>query len=261
MQNLLHYTKHEIDENADWMVFIHGAGGSSLTWKYQIEGFKDHFNLLLIDMRDHGFSKDLQPAYRVYNFEIITDDLLRAIDHSGVKQAHFIALSLGSIILQKLSDRRPEMMKTMIMCGGVFKADLRISFFAHSAKFLSYLVPFRWIYDGFILIVMPRKNHKFSRDQYRKQSLKLRPGEFIKWLGLYRDFFSVVRKFFNTKLTKPSLLVNGSQDHVFLDAAQRYAAKHQPLAELVVMEGRGHLCNLEDRRGFNAIVLEWLGKG
>ena len=231
-----------------------------MTWKYQADAFKAHYNLLLIDMRDHGYSKDIQPKYRQYNFDIIADDLLRTIDHVGVRRSHFIALSLGSIILQKLNDRRPEMMETMIMAGGVFKADWRISSFAHSGKFLSYFVPFRWIYDGFILIVMPRKNHAFSRKQYRKQSLKLAPGEFIKWLGLYKDFFSVVRNFFERELRTPSLLINGSQDHVFLDAARRYADKHAPLAELVVMEGRGHLCNLEDKTAFNRIVLEWLEK-
>lgn len=259
VKNLLHYTTHLIGDSAEWMIFIHGAGGSSLTWKYQVEAFAPHFNLLLIDLRDHGYSKDLEPSYRTYNFDIIADDLLRTIDAIGVKKAHFIALSLGSIILQKLNDRRAEMMRTMIMAGGVFKADWRISSFAHSGKFLSYFVPFRWIYDGFILIVMPRKNHAFSRKQYRKQSLKLTPSEFLKWLGLYKDFFSVVGKFYQKVLKTPSLLVNGSQDHVFLDAAKRYTAKHAPLAELVIMEGRGHLCNLEDRKSFNRIVLNWLG--
>ncbi len=260
MSDLLHYTTHRISDEAEWMIFIHGAGGSSLTWKYQVESFCKHYNLLLIDMRDHGYSKNIQPKHRTYDFDIIADDLLRTIDHTGVEKAHFIALSLGSIILQKLNDRRPEMMQTMVMCGGVFKADWRISSFAHSGKFLSYFVPFRWIYDGFILIVMPRRNHAFSRKQYRKQSLKLAPGEFLKWLGLYKDFFSVVRNFYERPLKTPSLLVNGSQDHVFLDAAKRYTDKHAPLAELVIMEGKGHLCNLEDRKSFNRIVLEWLEK-
>lgn len=240
------------------MIFIHGAGGSSLTWKYQVDAFKEHYNCLLIDMRDHGYSKDIQPKYRSYNFDIIADDLLRTIDHTGVTSAHFVALSLGSIILQKLNALRPDMMKTMIMCGGVFKADWRISSFAHFGKFMSYFVPFRWIYDGFILVVMPRRNHAFSRKQYRKQSLKLAPGEFLKWLGLYKDFFSVVSSFYQRELQTPSLLINGSQDHVFLDAARRYTKKHAPLAELAVMEGKGHLCNLEDRVGFNKIVLKWL---
>ena len=82
----------------------------------------------------------------------------------------------------------------------------------------------------------------------------------MKWLGLYQDFFSVVRSFYRRTLTEPALLVMGGQDHVFLDAATRYAKKHAPMAELAVMEDRGHLCNLEDKKGFNRIVLDWLEK-
>lgn len=240
------------------MVFIHGAGGSSVTWKHQASGFKPYYNLVLIDLRDHGLSKDIQPAYDSYTFDIVTNDVIKVLDKEGITEAHFMSLSLGSIILQRLDDRRPEMITSMIMAGGVFKADWRIRSFAHSGKFLSYFIPFRWIYDSFIIIVMPRKNHAFSRKMYRRQSKKLAPGEFLKWLGLYQDFFSVVRDFFNRPLTKPALLVMGEQDHVFLDAADRYAKKHAPKAKLAVMEGRGHLCNLEDRAGFNEIVLNWL---
>ena len=262
MSDLLHYT---IEQPADadrrpdleWMVFIHGAGGSSLTWKHQAAAFREHYKLLLLDLRDHGESKKIQPSHRSYTFDLVTDDVLKVLDTVGVKRAHFLSLSLGSIILQRLDARRPGIIHTMIMAGGVFKADWRIRSFAHSGKFLSYFVPFRWIYDSFIIIVMPRPNHAFSRKMYRRQSKKLAPGDFLKWLGLYKDFFSVVKSFFERPLTKPSLLVMGSQDHVFLDAARRYADKHE-LAELAVMEGRGHLCNLEDRVGFNAIVLDWL---
>ena len=236
-------------DELDWMVFIHGAGGSSLTWKHQAKAFREHFRLLLIDLRDHGFSKDLQPSYRSYSFEIVTDDVLRVLDHVGVTKAHFMSLSLGSIILQKLDERRPEVIQTMIMAGGVFKSRLADSDLrALRANFSATSSPSAGIYDGFILIVMPRKNHAFSRMMYRRQSKKLAPGEFLKWLGLYQDFFSVVRNFFNRDLRQPSLLVMGSQDHVFLDAARRYADKHER-AEMAVMEGKGHLCNLEDREG------------
>lgn len=261
MTELLHYDLIRKDDALDWIVFIHGAGGSSLTWKHQAAAFQDHFNLVLLDLRDHGGSKNMRPDYDSYDFDIVTDDVVRTLDHLGIRQAHFMSLSLGSIILQQLDDRRPTLIKTMIMAGGVFKADWRIRAFAHSGKFLSYFVPFRWIYDAFIIIVMPRKNHAFSRKMYRRQSKKLAPGDFLKWLGLYQDFFSVVRSFYQRPLRVPALLVMGSQDHVFLEAAERYAEKHAPRAELAVMEGRGHLCNLEDQVGYNAIVLDWLAQG
>lgn len=258
---VLHHSIYLTDEHADWMVFIHGAGGSSVTWKHQVRAFKPFFNLLLIDMRDHGYSKDLEPEYSTYDFDIVTDDVLRTIDHVGVRRAHFLSLSLGSIVLQRLYDRRPDLIESMIMAGGVFKADWKIRIFAHSGKFLSYFVPFRWIYDTFIMIVLPRENHAPSRRLYRLQSKKLTPSEFLKWLGLYRDFFSIVKRFYRRKLRTSSLIVMGGQDHVFLEAAQRFASKQKDKAELVVLEGCGHLCNLEEVQRFNEAVLRWLGVG
>lgn len=232
-----------------------------MTWKHQKEAFEPFFNLLLIDMRDHGYSKDLEPHYNSYDFDIVCDDILRVIDHVGIERAHFLSLSLGSIILQRLTDRRPEMITSMIMAGGVFKADWKIHLFAHSGKFLSHFVPFRWIYDTFIMIVLPRENHAPSRRLYRIQSKKLTPKEFLKWLGLYRDFFRVVKRFYRRKLATSSLIVMGGQDHVFLDAAKRFARKQAHLAELVVLEGCGHLCNLEATQRFNEAVLSWLRVG
>ena len=134
--------------------------------------------MVLIDLRDHGDSKNIQPPHHSYTFDIVTDDVLRVLDAAAITKAHFMSLSLGSIILQRLDDRRPEIIKSMIMVGGVFKADWRIRSFAHSGKFFSYFVPFRWIYDTFIIIVMPRKNHAFSRKMYRRQSKNLHPGNF-----------------------------------------------------------------------------------
>lgn len=258
-RDLLYYEVYESAPDRPYLVFIHGAGGSMVTWKRQIKAFKNHFNLLLLDLRDHGHSKKLQPAYQRYDFDIVTDDVLLVLEALNIKRGHFMSLSLGSIILQKLNERRPEMMLSMIMAGGVFKADWRIHLFAHTGKFFSYFVPFRWIYDTFSLIVMPRKNHQPSRRLFRLQSRKLSPKEFLKWLGLYRDFFQVVRRFYQRPLDIDSLIVMGAQDHVFLQAARRFCEKHAQRATLVVIERCGHVCNLEQPQRFNEIVLEYLG--
>lgn len=257
-EGMLHYVIHEHSPEVAWLVFIHGAGGSLVTWKHQVKTFRDHYNLLLIDLRDHGKSKNIDPAYKHYDFDIVTDDILRVIEFLDIKKAHFMSLSLGSIILQELHDRRPELISSMIMAGGVFKADWKIHFFAHTGKFFSYVLPFRWIYDIFSLIVMPRKNHQLSRQLFRAQSHKLSPKEFLKWLGLYRHFFRVVKQFYHKKLETVSLVVVGSQDHVFIEAAKRYALKQAHLAKLVIIENCGHVCNVEQAQRFNEEVIYFL---
>ncbi|MEC8368952.1 MAG: alpha/beta fold hydrolase, partial [Bacteroidota bacterium] len=103
---LLHHEVVGDNPNAPWMVLIHGAGGSIRTWKFQIEAFAPHYRLLLLDLRDHGLSKDILPEFPAYDFDIVAEDILRVIDHLGIDKAHFVSLSIGSVILQKIDIER-----------------------------------------------------------------------------------------------------------------------------------------------------------
>jgi pimeloyl-ACP methyl ester carboxylesterase len=257
-KKLLHHKIHHLSDTADWLIFIHGAGGSIATWKYQVEAFKPYFNLLLLDLRDHGKSKNIKPEYENYNFDIVSDDILEVIDHLEIMKAHFMSLSLGSVILQKIDEKRPELIDKMIMAGGVFRANIKIKLFVHSAKFLNYFLPYRVMYNLFSFIVLPRKNHRTSRRIFRLQSQKLSPSEYLKWVGLYKDFFRLLKSFFNRELKKLSLVVMGEEDHVFFKAAQKFVNKHEQMANLVIFEKCGHICNIEQHDRFNQTVLAFL---
>ena len=93
-RDLLHY---EIQGNIDapWLVFVHGAGGSIKTWKFQIDDLAKDFRLLLIDLRDHGFSKNIQPSYDSYDFDIVGKDIIKVLDVLKITKAHFLSLSIG----------------------------------------------------------------------------------------------------------------------------------------------------------------------
>ena len=52
--------KYEILDNnkEEWVVFIHGIGGSTKTWEKQIDAFSEKYNLLLLDLPGHGANAD-----------------------------------------------------------------------------------------------------------------------------------------------------------------------------------------------------------
>ena len=56
---MLYYKTFVSENNNEWITFIHGAGGSSSIWFKQIKNFKSYFNLLLIDLKGHGKSKNI----------------------------------------------------------------------------------------------------------------------------------------------------------------------------------------------------------
>ena len=54
---MLHTKKFIHSSSSKWVIFIHGAGGSSAVWFKQIKPFSEKFNVLLLDLRGHGQSK------------------------------------------------------------------------------------------------------------------------------------------------------------------------------------------------------------
>ena len=79
-------------DDADWVTFIHGAGGSSTIWHKQVKFLKNHFNLLLIDLRGHGMSNQLTIKDE-YSLDLVVEEIIEVNEHLGINKSHFIGVS------------------------------------------------------------------------------------------------------------------------------------------------------------------------
>lgn len=257
-KNLLHHKVYLNGANADWLVFIHGAGGGIATWKYQIDAFEGKYNLLLMDLRDHGETQ-VEMVDEAYTFEIITDDILKVLEANGVKNAHFLTLSFGSVILQDLSLRYPDLVKSAIFAGGIFKPTKAIKSFVYLAKGFNVLLPYKWMYSLFSYLLMPKSHHQLSRKIYQKQAAKIDSAAYMRWLGLYSEFFELLHRYFYQNLSFPAMIIMGSEDYVFLKAAKDFVAIHKT-AQLEIMPNAGHICNIDQYKQFNSLALSFIAQ-
>ena len=256
-RDLLHYEIMGADEGAPWLVFVHGAGGSIRTWKFQVEHFAKDFRLLLLDLRDHGYSKNMIPEYDAYDFQIVASDILKVIDKLNITRAHFMSLSIGSVILQKLDIMRPKLIDNLVMAGAIFDGSKFMHAFVHCGKLLTNIIPFRAFYSIFSFIVLPRKNHRLSRYIFRRQSKRMTSVEYLKWVQLYKPFFKLIKAYVTRELPRPCLIVMGDQDHIFGNAAKKFAAQ-QKNAVLSIIRGCGHVVSIESPKRFNELALDFL---
>lgn len=240
------------------MVFVHGAGGSTNTWLRQIAFFRQHFNCLVFDLRDHGQSKFLAgDSPDTYNFDLITKDIIRLVDHLGIKEAHFVAVSLGSVFVRKIEEYRPDLIQSVVFAGGIFKLNWKMRFLIRTGRLLSKFTPFNLLYQLYAFILLPKENHKASRRVFIREAKKIHQNEFMKWLGLTRELNAQLKNSFNRAMQVPALVVMGSEDHVFLKPALQYAEKYRNTI-LKVIQKSGHVCNIERAREFNEEVILFL---
>ncbi len=256
---MLHYRTINAESDLPWAVFIHGAGGSIDTWKYQAEYFAAHFRVLLIDLRDHGKSQMSSNNTNYYTFRLISNDILEVLDELNIEQAVFISLSFGSVLLQDLSMRTPGMVRAAIMAGAIFKGNISIRLFVMTARFFNLFLSYRFMYSLFSYLLMPKPSHQRSRRVYRLQARKIKPDAYLRWVSLYDEFFKLLKQFWNQKIDFPVLAVMGSADYVFLQPAMEFASKNSKV-DVEIIPGAGHICNIDAPDAFNRISLNFLRK-
>jgi pimeloyl-ACP methyl ester carboxylesterase len=224
-----------------------------------VRAFRKHFNVLLVDLRGHGESQG--PAFEgfgdPYTFEIVSRDVLEVLDHLEIRQAHFVGISLGTILIRTLGEIAPERVKSMILGGAITRLDASRRFLVWSGDRLKRLVPFLWLYKLFAWIIMPRRSHRESRMLFVGEARKLARKEFLRWFHLTLEINPLLRFFEEKEVPIPTLYLMGDEDHIFLPPVRRLAVRHRS-SELRVLERSGHVCNVDRADLFNQLAIEFI---
>ncbi|OIQ26720.1 alpha/beta hydrolase [uncultured Vibrio sp.] len=258
-QALLFHKTYEHPTSNEWVVFVHGAGGSSSIWFKQIKAYKEHFNILLLDLRGHGksnhFIKDI--ISNRYTFKEVTLDILKVLDHLKIRSAHFVGMSLGTIIVQNIAEMASERVRSMVLGGAVTRLNTRSQILIKLGDLSKHIIPYMWLYRLFAYVVMPQKNQKESRHMFVREAKKLCQKEFKRWFILTAEVNPLMRYFKHRELPIPTLYLMGEQDYMFIQPAKEMVAAHSD-SHLLEIPNCGHVCNVERPEEFNRHSIEFI---
>jgi pimeloyl-ACP methyl ester carboxylesterase len=258
---MLHHRTHILGPEHEWVVFVHGAGGSSSIWYRQVREFRKQFNVLLVDLRGHGNSQHphhLWGTEEDYTFEAVSREILEVMDHLEIPSAHFVGISLGCILIRQLGDMAPERVRSMVLGGAVTRLDLRSRLLVRGGHWFKQVVPFMWLYRLFAWVIMPRRRHRESRSLFVNEARKLAQKEFLRWWRLTLEVTPLLRLFEQREIPIPTLYVMGDEDHMFLPPVRKITEKHTRYTTLKVLDDSGHVVNVDQSADFNRIVLDFL---
>ena len=259
--DLLFHKVYPHETSDSWVVFVHGAGGSSAIWFRQLKAYQLEHNVLLLDLRGHGKSSHLVEKFvnDNYSFNVVSKDIIDVLDHLQIASAHFVGISLGTIIIRNIAEMAPSKVSSMTLGGAITRFNVRSNTLVHLGNMFKHWVPFMWLYKLFAFIMMPKGRHKESRNLFVREAKRLCQKEFLRWFQLAMDVNPLMKYFKEKEIKIPILYIMGQEDHMFLGPVQEMVAHHKN-SLLNTINDCGHVCNVEQPEMFNQYSLTFIAQ-
>lgn len=231
------------------MLFLHGIGGNRSHWASQLAFFCNRYQAAAWDARGYGGSDDYEGPLR---FDDFTADVLRVVDYLQAEKTHLVGLSMGGRIARNFALKHPERVRSLTL------ANSSPGFDALSPQEVSRFVEERRNRTPESMRHLLGSRAQPAAHQALLASFHaLRSASYLKTLeaSVAQDRAAPLEK-----LTMPTLIIAGDEDRVYPLAIARRMAQRIPDAQLAVLEGCGHLSNLEQPERFNAALLDFLSR-
>ena len=99
------------------MLLIHGFAETNEAWRAWIPHLARAYRVLRIDRRGFGKS-DPMPADFPWSLDRMVDDTVSFIEAHAAKGAHIIGCKIATPLSIRLAVRRPDLVKSLVLCGG-----------------------------------------------------------------------------------------------------------------------------------------------
>lgn len=231
------------------VLFLHGIRGNRRNWSPQLAAFSRQFRAAAWDARGYGDSDDYEGPLQ---FDHFIGDVLRVAEHFKAQKIHLVGLSMGGRIARNVALRYPDRLHSLTL------VNTTPGFDALSTTDVRRFVTERSKPSAeTIRELLSSRAQPGAYEQLTESVALLRSKSFLKTLeaSVAQDRAAPIEN-----IRVPTLVVASDDDAVYSIETAREMARRIPGAQLAVIQGAGHLSNLEQPEQFNQVVLNFLMK-
>lgn len=240
------------------VVLIHGFTASSASFEANLDGLREHFTVVTVDLLGHGNS-DAPIASAAYGPEQAIRRLINLFDHLGFGQVLLCGHSLGGALALRFALDVPERVAGLAIINSSSAAGPPQWRETARADMAEMAARVRAEGTGFLKKTRLYPAHSRRLDPVSKELLT-RDFDRIQPAGLAGTVESLVVEVNayerHPELAMPMLLVVGDRDADFAPKAEAFAARFpEGLVHIVHLPEAGHAANLEQPREFEAALV------
>ena len=237
---------HELHGEGPPLILLEGLGGDIPGWRRNVPVLSGELMVIAYDLRGNGDSDDPPGPCTMGTF---VDDTVALLDSLGIDRAHVYGQSFGGMVAQEMALTARDHVRTLILAathtGPASAVHVR------DAK-VPKGEPWRSLYSpGF-----PDAHPEHVAEDLRIGAAQPKHpvGGRRQWEAM-QGFDSYDRL---PSLDVPTLVLHGTEDLVVAPENAEILARRIPGAELVWLEGAGHLYHSEQAARADAAVLDFV---
>lgn len=251
---------YEIHGDGKPLVLIEGLAQKICMWKYQIEGLKDYFKVVVFDLRGGGKSDKPKTGYSVDNF---ADDTIKLIRGLNLKKPHILGVSLGGFIAQKVAIKYGDEIDKLVLVNTAYGGP---NYIPPSIDVLKRMVTggdaitlsekaFNSLSLGFTKKFL-KENKKIVKEIVKCLVRDPQPSYAYQGQSLAGANFNAENEVH--KIENETLIIVGDEDRV-VPKENGFRLKDKiKNSKIEVIKEAGHLCFIEKPQDFNEVVKNFL---
>lgn len=239
------------------LLILHGLFGSSDNWMTLGNVFAKNYQVVLVDLRNHGQS----PHSEIWDYSSMAEDVSNLADHLKLKNINLIGHSLGGKVAMTLADKSPALINKLVI------ADIAPK---------QYPVRHRNIVNGLLSLNLQKIKSRKEADKQLSKYIKeygirmfllknldkTENGEFT-WkmnLGVINDQLENVgaATIPAAKIDIPTLFVRGANSDHVTDKDIMEIRKYYTKSIVETIGNAGHWIHAEQPEVFSKTVLDFL---
>lgn len=234
--------------SAPTLVFLHGLGANLNQFTNQHLFFKDHFQVLSMNVLGHGKSRSSAP----FSLSSCALSVIALLDSLNIDQFHFIGNSMGGNIGYELLRSYEDRLLSMTTFGTT--AELRTSKTITTILILTYkILP---------ISLIAQLASTSGQTQLSKQTIKTMMRQTDK--NILLDIVPSLANFnylsLITQSQTPFLIIKGAKDSDINKALSSTLVRFKERGHFTLLEldNVGHFANLDSPEKFNIILFDFL---
>ncbi len=240
--------------DAPVVVLSNSLGTTLAMWEPQVAALSPRFGVLRYDHPGHGSSRDSPPARSA---EALARGVLGLLDERGLERVSFCGLSLGGVVGMWLAMHAPERIDRLVLACTSARFGTRENWLARAATVRA--EGMEAIADAVLRLWFTPRTHRDAAgtrrrlprdDDLGRAARGTRDAARRSATGSPETELATIRA--------PTLVLAGGEDPATPPASGAEIAGRIPGARMSILEGAGHLANLEEPAAFNRLLLDHL---